>query len=206
MAKESIKDRWFSCVTYCGEPVVKKLIEKKGQYIRAWAYCIHDKDDTDPHIHVLLRTYQSYTYKAIVNWFDDCRESVDCSNTFVQKIIDKSAAVDYLTHRHEPDKTHYDEDNVVAQNLNDFLELGQAHDKSYEIIQDLLNGLSFRSLSYKYGRDFIYHYKAYIEVVKSIQLQERKEKNNINFQANGYIGENDYDVPMFESLLKDTIK
>lgn len=204
MSKSVQKDRWFSCVTYCSEEVVNRVLERKGQFIRAWAYIIHDKEN-DTHIHILLRTYQSYTYKAIINWFDDARNAVDSSNTFVQKIIDKSGALDYLTHKREPDKVHYSEDCIVGKNLNEFSEMEQAYDSSYEIIQDMLTGVPFRAMAYKYGRDFIYHYKQYCDVVKSIQEQERRKQNDLNSHYD-YEGENDYDVPMFESLLKDTIQ
>lgn len=202
MAGDTKKDRWFSCVTYCPEDVVKKVIETKRAYIRSWAYIIHDKEN-DIHIHVLLRTYQSYTFKAIMHWFDDCREAVCSANTFVQKIIDKSAAYDYLTHKYEPDKVHYEEDNIVGQNINDFSEAEQSKDSSFEIIQDMLKGVPYRSLAFKYGRDFIYHHKAYNDVVKEIKYQEMKEINK--HKVNDLNQEFDYDIPMFESLLKDTI-
>ena len=67
----------------------------------------------------------------------------------------------------------------------------------------MLKGVPYRSLAFKYGRDFIYHHKAYNDVVKEIQYQEMKEKNK--HKVTDLNQEFDYDIPMFESLLKDTI-
>lgn len=176
------KDRWFSCVTYGDEDYLKRVLLANSNHIRAWAYCVHDKEN-DYHIHLLLRTYNSYTFKAILNWFRDVPQAIP-QNTFVEKIIDKQGAVDYLTHKHEPDKYHYDEESIVAQNLNDFIEEASAKDSSYEIIVDMIRGLSYRALAFKYGRDFIYHFKQFDEIVKNIKTQERSAmlalENDIN--------------------------
>ena len=85
------KDRWFSLVTYTDEQIVHKVLERYGKNIRAYAYIVHDKDVVDRHIHIVLHTYNSYTFQSITGWFRAVQQPYDERNTFAQSIRDRQA-------------------------------------------------------------------------------------------------------------------
>lgn len=166
------KDRWFSIVTYTDETIVSKVLERYGKNIRAYAYIVHDKDVVDYHIHMMLHTYNPYTYKGIISWFRAVQDDDDERNTFAQSIKDRHQLYQYLTHENVgAEKYKYDEEDIVEYNIQDFFD-EETKDDSYECLNDLLNGVPFRTLAKRYGRDFIYHYDSYQKLCTEIKRQE----------------------------------
>lgn len=167
------KDRWFSIVTYTDISVLKKVLESNGSKIRAYAYIEHDKDVVDYHIHLMLYTYDPYTYKGIRNWFRAAQNPEDERNTFVQTIIDRKKLFEYLTHKNEDnEKFKYDVSKIVSCNVEKLLE-EESKDESYDCLQDFMSGISYRELARRYGRDFIYHFQNYKMLCLEIAKQER---------------------------------
>lgn len=85
---------------------------------------------------------------------------------------DRTGIIDYLTHENEPDKHHYDKNDIIDGGLNDILPAGESSDDTYEIIEKLLEGYSIRELIRLYGRDFLYHLPAYMTAVDLIRDEE----------------------------------
>ena len=171
------KDRWFTCVTYANENAVKYMIQKQRNAIRAFAYIIHDKDETDTHIQIILRTYQPYAFKTILNWFRAAQietGSEKIQNTFVQTIIDRYGIVNYLTHKDEPDKAQYDESQIVDGGLEQFYENDGTKDNSFEIITDLMENVSYYDMVKRYGREYIYHHDQYEKVAARIRAERKR--------------------------------
>ena len=163
--------RFFALVTYrTNTDDLVKTICNHSNSIRAYALIKHDKDKTDVHHHIVLRTYNTWTCLSVSKWFfDDTGQ-----NTFCQIVRDRQGIIDYLIHENDTDdeKAHYDKSDIVDGGLNDLLPAECASDDSYEIVQKLLDGVPIRELVKLYGKDFIYHYSSYVAVVEHIRDQE----------------------------------
>lgn len=180
MGKES-RNRLFSVVTYItSEEEIQRNLGKHGNSIRAFAYIFHDKDENDPHHHILIRTFSAWTPKQVSQWFNDFNEKKQ--NTFAEPVWSREGIVSYLTHSNEPDKYHYSEDSIKWYNRDD-IQQKESKDDSYEIIEDLLKGTKTRTMVKKYGRDFIYHINAYNLVAEQIQNEEEAERRDQEAQA-----------------------
>ena len=92
---EKVKgSRLFSIVTYIDEPRLKKILASRAPFIRSFAYIYHDKDNSKPHRHLILDTYDIWTKQQIKEWFSHIKDE----NTFVQQSTDIHALVEYITH------------------------------------------------------------------------------------------------------------
>ena len=175
MAKNEIyagsgKARFFALVTYRTDTEgLLKTLQSKGNSLRAYALIKHDKDEAQPHHHIVIRTHSTWTCPQISKWFAD--ESGQ--NTFAQLVRDRTGIVDYLTHENEPDKYHYDQGDIIDGGLSEILPAGEASDDSFEIIEKMLAGYSIRELVRLYGRDFLYHFTCYEAVCNAIRNQEK---------------------------------
>lgn len=172
MAKGEKKARFFSCVSYIKETEkIIDIINSKRTSIRAYAFIKHDKDSTDIHHHIVLRTNTTWTCPAISKWF---KQGTD-QNTFVQNVFDRNGIIEYLTHENEDNEKHkYDQSEIIDGGVNDILPKGQADDFCAEIVEKMLEGVSCRELVNMYGRDFVYHYSHYMAVMEAIKDEECK--------------------------------
>lgn len=161
--------RYFALVSYRTDTDgLIQTIEKKRNSVRAYALIKHDQDEADTHHHIVLRTNTTWTCPAIAKWFADDSGQ----NTFAQIVRDRTGIIDYLTHENEPDKHHYDKNDIIDGGLSDILPAEDSSDDSYEIIEKLLEGYPIRELIRLYGRDFLYHLPAYMTAVNLIRDEE----------------------------------
>lgn len=77
--------------------------------LKDYAYILHDKDETRPHIHLLMRFNCSVPTSAILNKFDGVVEF-----EHLQKCHSWKSAMAYLTHRNRPQKYQYDDIEVYS--------------------------------------------------------------------------------------------
>lgn len=77
--------------------------------LKDYAYILHDKDETRPHIHLLMRFNVSVPTSAILNKFDGVVEF-----EHLQKCHSWNGAMAYLTHRNRPNKYQYDDIEVYS--------------------------------------------------------------------------------------------
>lgn len=165
------KYRWFAIVTYYSEDTVTRMLAQNGQKIRSYAYCVHDRDEHDVHIHMCLHTFNSFKFNAIKEWFNKSADE-PFQNTFVQMVLDRHGIYDYLTHQNEDnEKFKYEKSDVIEDNISDFLSEEEVDD-SFQCLQDMMNGESYRTLAKRYGRDFIYHFDSYKRLCTEIHQQE----------------------------------
>lgn len=185
MAKKQAYSRYFTGVTYVGVDFVKRVVVDKKTSIRSFAYIVHDKDTHDDgspketHIHFLFRTYSSWSCDQICKWFKGVydEKGIEC-NTLCEVANDITACYDYLTHECVDGKVVYDPGDIICSCVDDFKSKNDSKDDCYEIINNMLNGMSARELVKRYGRDYVYHKKAYEEVCYDIKLQERWYDNS----------------------------
>lgn len=169
--------RFFSGVTYATENQLKKVLTQHVSSLRAFCYIYHDKDDSEPHIHFIIRTHSTWYPKQIERWFKDLKDKKKQPvNTFCEPANDLHALKQYLTHSDSESiskgKYQYPESDIKDYGLSDIIPKGNSFDTSYEVINDILSGTPFRKLIIKYGRDFVYHWQQYCDLAQEIRNQE----------------------------------
>lgn len=179
--------------------IINDILDKKVKNIKSYAFIYHDKDiyfndildDKNeilhkagdlkvPHFHIYLKLKSSRDSEEIKRWFMP-RELIDENglpyNCLSQKVKSSVACIEYLTHKNEPEKYQYSENDVVSFNIDSVLE-NDAVDNSIDIVEDMLNGFSTRELVKRYGRDFIYHYSSYSAIVAKIKYEDAISPDN----------------------------
>lgn len=162
----TVRLRKFGLVTYLDEHEVITALKNNIDKILRYAYAVHDNENesADNHIHILLYTYHPRSYNTVRNWFSKRQ------NTFAKPILDDERAVDYLTHKNEPDKVQYSDS--IIQKYNFVVDNIVYDDNGYNILQAVLDKVPLRTIAKRFGRDFIYHYRAYKELAEDIRFEE----------------------------------
>lgn len=160
MANLSKRTRVFSLITYIGEDNIKEVIQLHSRSIRAWAYIYHDKEESTPHWHLLIRTYDAWSTNQILKWFDKYKNEIN-ENTLGQPATDMHALRDYITHSdyesRQKGKHLYDEKDIVDGGMFALVEKKDSFDETYAIINDLLLGTKTREMIRRYGKNYLYH-------------------------------------------------
>ena len=144
-------------------------------------YILHDKDEAEPHHHVLMRTHSAWTTAQICRWFSDLKDKEKKPvNTFCEIANDMDALKQYIIHAdtksREEGKYLYAEEDIKDFGLCDLAERKDSYDNSYEILMKVLAHANPRDLVRFYGRDFLYHLNAYYECADKIrELEGYKE-------------------------------
>lgn len=141
----------------------------KRDVVKHYAYIHHDKEDCEPHYHIILLLNNAKTISAVKKMFPSGQ------NTFVQVLIDKVGAFDYLTHENdEGEKFKYDKKNIVSDNYNYFYDICIGNEKddkderTIAIIDDILAKMPARQLLFKWGRDVVINYDKYVKFADQI--------------------------------------
>lgn len=189
--KSSSKVRAFSIMTYCSKEQIHTVLGSHNSSIRAYAYIYHDKDETVPHHHIVLRTFDAWSIASIEKWFrgfmDEKGEPI---NTFVQKANDLHALYEYLTHTDadsiEEGKHQYSKADIYDGGILDLVPKKDAADDTYEIINHMVNGAPTRWLVRRYGKAFIYHYSQFVAVKEAIEREDWMEQSRLSDARQGY--------------------
>lgn len=175
--------RNFALITYHSEEVIKAVLTLNSDLIRHYAYILHDKDirtkengevvPVEPHYHLLLNLNNAMTYTAV------CKLFPKEQNTMAQPMRDMSDCFNYLNHNDKPDKYQYDDSLIKCDDLDYWqgLKKGESADRVLNILDDILNGVSFRDLAKRYGRDLIINYYKYRQFAIEMQRQEDLQKS-----------------------------
>ena len=164
-------DRFYSfkVVTYntsesCFQPLLDKAFK--------WAWILHDKDNTDPHIHILCTFKQNKSFEQV-------RKMVEGEqNTFARKMEDKYQDFIYLPHSEDfPDKALYNESDIHSNDMS-FFQCGcKKSVDNEEFINDLLDSnMTYRQKAIKYGRDYIRNYRVYEKFAIRLRHEENLQK------------------------------
>ena len=179
--------------------IINDILDKKLKNIKSYAFIYHDKDiylndildDKNeilhkkgdlkvPHFHIYLKLKSSRDSEEIKRWFMP-KDLIDDNglpyNCLSQKVKSSVACIDYLTHKNEPDKYQYSENDIISYNIDSVLE-NECIDNSIDIVEDMLSGFSTRELVKRYGRDFIYHYSSYSAIVAKIKYEDAISPDN----------------------------
>lgn len=154
----------FAVVTYNGLDDIQNLLNTAFKY----AYILHDKDETDPHYHILCSFKGNKSFNAVKKLITGSQ------NTFVQQLHDLNGAYIYLTHEERSDKALYSEDDIVTNDRYYFLGSAPADD-NLEFVHDLLDSdKNLREMAYRWGRDYIRNYHKY-QAFKAAYISQLSE-------------------------------
>lgn len=171
------RTRFFSLITYLDEKRFRKVITTHIRSIRAFCYIHHDRDESVPHYHIIMRTHSAWTSIQICRWFagyvDKEKKPI---NTFCEPANDLTALKEYITHSDEESrekgKYQYTVGDIQDFGLWDIVPQNDSYDDSYEILNKFLACTSCRELVRQYGRKFVYHWGAYSEIADKIRTEE----------------------------------
>lgn len=171
------QSRQWALVTYVDEAVIQTVLSVKSCMIRHYAYIRHDKDGVEPHYHVVLQLYSPLAQSTVINWF----RAVDSAGQPINTLAEPATAIDslynYLTHSDDisvaAGKHLYDASLISCDDPSQFASAAAIQDSAAMALSDLLEGkLSLRECALKYGRDFIYHYSSYRQLLSDIRYEE----------------------------------
>ena len=184
--------RKFSCITYLSELQLKICLQSHCNQIRTYAYAYHDKDVKEdgtlkePHIHLILVTYNTCTVSAVRRWFSGYVDNRGNDITTTGQICsDVFTMYDYLTHNTKEAKIEgkYQYDNSIIKTNDKSGYFRASEESEYDNItlatEMLLKGYSVRELGKIFGRDFILHYNTIKQYANDII---RHEKHNMTFE------------------------
>lgn len=189
-------DRFYSfkVVTYnTDESNFQPLLDKAFK----WAWILHDKDKTDPHIHILCTFKQNKSFEQV-------RKMVEGEqNTFARKMEDKYRDFLYLPHSEDfPDKALYNETDIHCNDLGFFQRGAKKTVDNEEFVTDLLDSnMTYKQRAIKYGRDYIRNFRTYTKFAEMLRMEE----NFLSKIENGEIVEESNPNNPFEILVQSEI-
>lgn len=152
---------WTKC--HLSQECCKRIFEETDlkNIVQYYAIKTHDKDDGEPHTHLLIKFYRNQWVNKLLDYFH-VDSVTDCSNSV-------KARWNYLIHNSETcrqeNKYQYDIKDVLTNDFNYFNNLSgsvNTDTSAINIVEDILSGCSERELITKYGRDYVIHRKQYI--------------------------------------------
>lgn len=175
------RSRFHAVITYASERQLQDVIIAHQSSVRAWAYIYHDKDEAEPHYHIIIRTYDAWYNTAIERWFKGLKDSQGNDiNTFCEKANDLVVLEQYLTHddfeSRKQGKYHYSRSQIHDFGLWDIVPCKDSFDDSFDVVNDIINGMSAKDLLRRYGRDYLFHRYAYEEIADKIIMEDGYRK------------------------------
>lgn len=177
------RSRWFSIRTYFSHRQLDLfLMHRTGGTIRHWAYCYHDKEECEPHFHIVLNLTNARTLEDVEKWFSGFHDEKGMEITkFVELLDNRSSYVNsyeyllHLTSKAREEKKHiYDKSERIVDDL-DFWE-NYEYSPTRSILTEAVLRLHSGDINVKqavkeYGRDFIIHYRQICELLKDLRKE-----------------------------------
>lgn len=189
-------NNWF-LVSYAPFDVIQSALENKIEQIKGYAFILHDKDvylkdvfNNDgelvhakgepeiPHFHIFVSLFSSREGGEICRWFKCVDSEGKKINTLIEVVHCNSSALDYLTHKAQPEKYQYNNSDVycggpcmcVSEDGSVEL-LNETIDPSFDIVDSMCHDVPLMQLVKTYGKDFVYHYSSYKDLVYDIHAE-----------------------------------
>lgn len=180
-----MKMKEFFLVSYLPLNVIQDILDTKLKQIDKYAYILHDRDVYDkdvlndvgdvlhragevkaPHTHIYLKLFESRDNGEIQRWFTKEVDGVR-QNCFLERVHNRIGCIAYLTHRTKKSAHKYQYDLELVKSFNlDGMELdGDCVDNSLDILDDMMSGVPIREMIRRYGKQYIYQYKAYRDMM-----------------------------------------
>lgn len=158
-------------ITYLEVDEILEILNTKDAYIKEALIINHDLDENENHRHIVINLNRSRTIEQVVNWFKkDERNTFGRKNTYSRK-----STIEYLLHINESSvedgKHQYSARDIIAYKCDITEWLNEDKDNSYFILTSVIENVPYLELARKFGKDFIYHYRNYIELANCIKAQ-----------------------------------
>lgn len=207
----SMRSRKFCLTSYHPIEVIEGVLAHRP--VRAAVYIVHDKDknddgtDKEKHIHIMLCTNNAATLGQVRRWFPSNQ------NTLGQVLNDDEQMLRYLTHKDNPEKAQYSDEEVITfgEGREPFLRAALSSGRSTETIENLIDdineGVSRRDMLRRYGRDFVINEGTYRRFANSLRMEENPDsayraqeewKKLCSLHDVGIIG--DYEFARYEQM------
>lgn len=190
------------------ECLIQRLKDLKDDgKVLEYACVFHSRDlfdDGTPklqHCHFAIRT-TSYTvndtvkkmFSALKPFHGEENANVLVqSTTFVagqSQRIDLNMSYRYFSHKDFPEKAQYSDDEItVSDGFISMIQKGQKKeraDNSFEILEQMLNGVTNYELAKKYGRDFILNFDKYRKLIAAINEEYSDADHYANIKEYEY--------------------
>lgn len=162
-----------SLISYLPPYLITDILFNSFPYLDHYAYILHDKDENEPHHHILLHLTRAMTTSAVCSRF---KTELSPANTFNEPIKSDSIAT-YLLHENEPEKHQYNLNEVISNDfswwLNNFTPDLDKNQLTINVVNDLIVGVSPRELMSRYGRDIVINYQKYRFFADLIKQSEK---------------------------------
>lgn len=165
--KHDYRTRQWSILTYAKEEEFSDLLNCAQHW--AWAY--HDKDENEPHAHILLIFKHPRAFAGI-------KAMIKSDQNTLGEPIKKGLheVYEYLLHRGKPEKYQYAEECRHSDDDDFWEEQKEKEPETDSLIDDILAGTPLRILARKYGRDYMRNKTAYESFAFQVKLQEEGVK------------------------------
>lgn len=159
--------------------------------VAKFAYILHDKEDCEPHVHIVLRMNNKTSLNSLehkIKLYGKGRDNGIDVNSNVQLVRELGDCFLYLTHETEhclkEEKMRYPAENIVSNDIGYFrgdYRQGKCQrtetsieNNAYQIICDMERGETLRNLVRRYGREFVINFQAYNFMYEMIREEECK--------------------------------
>lgn len=165
--KNDYRTRQWSILTYAKEEEFSDLLNSAEHW--AWAY--HDKDENEPHTHILLVFKHPRAFQGI-------KAMIKSEQNTLGDPIKKGLheMYEYLVHKGKPEKHQYPDECRKADDNSFWEEQKEKEPETDFLIDDILMGTPLRVLARKYGRDYMRNKTAYESFAFQVALQEKGYK------------------------------
>lgn len=199
------KTRYHSFMTYATLEQINKVIYNHQSSIVSYCYICHDQDETAPHYHLVIRTYDAWSPAQINKWFAFIKMETE-QNTFNEAVKDLASLEAYLTHSDadsvEKGKHQYDRSQIKDFGLLSTSTCHKSYDDTYEIMFAMQAGMNTRELVRRYGKKFLYHYSQFVAVNEAI---DREDAIARKYDAPDYAKPHVYDQTKLKPIPLDNI-
>lgn len=195
---------WFFVTAYITDEMVKEFAEKEYDRIRYMSAMYHDKDvytekdeekdpkhkagtSKKPHFHVVINTTTNVSLSAMQSRWDACMFQDEKGDLlcYCETTHNAQRAEDYQEHKHNPEKHQYPSENrVILVGEHSAVENSRPKDKApqepkkdntFEILEQLAQGVSKWTLAKKYGRDYILNANKYDYLLAQLNPVEMRQ-------------------------------
>lgn len=204
------KDRHFFIRTYLNENQIKLII--LAHNIQHYAYILHDQDIKDdgekvePHYHLILSLYNATSMQSICRWFSGF---VDNKGQLVQSrveiAVDRYHCFDYLTHSTkaciENGDYRYAKSLIVTDNFGFYNGSRESDfDTDTLCLLDMMNGVPYEQLVFRYGRNFILNHQKYMDMAYYILKHGSYKPQNYGITNEDIYQTRPCEIPLYEDI------
>ncbi len=178
----AMQSKQYDVVTYLDLLDIYRILESLDCY--AWSLCVHDKEEDLINVDGMFKKVHTHIVIIFENRVRGSRLVRLFNSTEVRNIITNKQLVGsylYLTHESEKaireKKVKYEKSKRQYYNEQFFLSIEdyQSTNTALDIIDSIISGCSYRELVARYGREFVYHYKHYVDIAQKIEIEQRNK-------------------------------